>query len=124
MLRRNVPKGPQGQKRPADAIQNAVRVMPIAAMRLILTSVFSVLALSTVALAQAADTPYPLTYPHAGPYVGNPDTVYCRLPEAPVGTRLKPVCMTNAEWARYPRYGGQIISTCVQAPNSGAPVCR
>ena len=53
--------------------------------------------------------------PNASPYVGNPDTIYCRLPQALPGSRLKPVCMTNAEWARYPGYGVDLS----RVPNFG-----
>ena len=71
-----------------------------AGMRRILIIVPCALALCIPALAQTVES-----YPGAPEYVGNPDTVYCRMPRMMPGSRIQPVCMTNAEWARYPGYG-------------------
>lgn len=69
-------------------------------MKPILAITFFALALCTPALAQTDDS-----NSVAPPYVGSADTVSCRMPRAMPGTRLQPVCRTNAEWTRYPTYG-------------------
>jgi len=69
-------------------------------MKRFLTCALPALTLCVPALAQTGDS-----NSGAPAYVGNPDTVYCRMPRAMPGTRLEPVCRMNAEWAHYPGYG-------------------